>query len=73
MHHVTAGLHQSYYPHPFVKCCHMFCNIYLMFKSVDFIFLEPIECLWVFFHVLFKVFHVFSYLNTCNFFQNDLK
>ena len=31
----AAGLHQSYHTHSFVKCCYMFCNIYLMFKGVN--------------------------------------
>ena len=34
---VATGLHQSCHPHPFVKCCYIFCNIYLMFKGVDII------------------------------------
>ena len=37
---VAAGLHQSYHPHSFVKCCSIFCSIYLMFKGVDVIFLS---------------------------------
>ena len=36
----AAGLHQSYHPHSFVKCCYMFCNVYLMSKGVDTIFLS---------------------------------
>ena len=36
----ATGLHQSYHPHSFVKCCYMFCNIYLMFKGADIIFLS---------------------------------
>ena len=37
----VAGLHQTYYhPHSFVKCCYTFCNVYLMFKGVDIIFLS---------------------------------
>ena len=36
----TAELHQSYYPHSIVKCCYMFCNVYLMFKGVDITFLN---------------------------------
>ena len=37
---VAAGLHQSYHPHSFVKCCYIFCSDYLMFKGVDIIFLS---------------------------------
>ena len=40
MHGVAVGLHQSYHPHSFVKCCYMFCNVYLMFKGVAIIFLS---------------------------------
>ena len=42
VHGAAAGLHQSYHPHSFVKCstCYMFCNVYLMFKGVDVIFLS---------------------------------
>ena len=36
----TAGLHQSYHPCSFVKCCYMFCNVYLMIKGADIIFLS---------------------------------
>ena len=40
MHGVAVGLHQSFHPHSFVKCCCMFYNIYLMFKGVDIKFLS---------------------------------
>ena len=40
MHGAAAGLHQSCHPHSFVKCCHMFCNVYLMIKGADIIFLS---------------------------------
>ena len=42
----TAGLHQSYLPQSFVKCCYVFCSVYLMFKGADIIFLSA--------HVLFS-------------------
>ena len=35
-----AGLHQSYLPQSFVKCCYVFCSVYLMFKGADIIFLS---------------------------------
>ena len=38
VHNATVGLHQSYHPRLFVKCCYMFCNVYLMFKGVGIIF-----------------------------------
>ena len=43
----VVGLHQSYHPHSFVKCCYMFYNMYLMFKGVDIIFLSA--------HLMFSV------------------
>ena len=36
----AVGLHQSYRPRSFVKCCYVFQNVYLMFKGVDIIFLS---------------------------------
>ena len=38
----AVGLHQSYHPHSFVKCCYMFCSVYLMIKGVDIVFLVHI-------------------------------
>ena len=47
-------------PIPFVKCCYMFCIVYLMFKGVDIIFLSAhLMFLVAIFHVLLRLFHVF--------------
>ena len=40
MRSAAAGLHQNYHPNSFVKCCYMFCSVYLMLKGVDIIFLS---------------------------------
>jgi hypothetical protein len=37
---VVARLHQSYITIPLLSVVLMFCNVYLMFKGVDFIFLS---------------------------------
>ena len=51
----AAGLHQSYHPHSFVKCCYMFCSVKLMCKGVDIIFLSA--------HLMFLL--LFIYFHTC--------
>ena len=65
----AAGLHQSYHPQSFVKCCYMFYNVYMMFKDVDqyHIFECPFDVFGCFFHVLLRVFRV-TYLNTSDVF-----
>ena len=35
-----GGTALSYHPHSFVKCCHMFCNVYFMFEGANSIFLS---------------------------------
>ena len=74
VHGAAAGLHQSYHPHSFVKCCYMFCNIYLMFKGVDITFLNAHLMFLVVVFMYYWGCFMFSYLNASDFFwKYDLK
>ena len=71
----ATGLHQSYHSHSFVKCCYMFCSVYMMFKGADIISLSAhLMFLVVVFMYYWGFFFLFSYLNTSNSFDKyDLK
>ena len=64
----AAGLHQTFHPHSFVKCCYyMFCNVYFMFKGADIIFFSGHLMFLVVGFMYYQGCFMLSYMNSSYF------